>query len=355
MKSFNEFVSIGHPDSTADAITSHILDRHLEIDPMTRYAVECQIKDHHVTLAGEITSKANFDKYELTGMVKSAINAIGYTHDYAKKWPDGATLDASKVTVDFHLGQQSPDIAQGVDSDGWGDQGVFCGMATGDAKHRFMPLSRYYSNVIGKVIYAAALKGELPVGLDIKTLVTTDETFVERVIVAAPMLPSDETTAKRGISKIINDLIPRGFGPGEIIINGTGAFVIHSSVGDCGTTGRKLAVNFYGLDCPIGGGAPWTKDPTKADLALNLLCRYRAIRELVQNKNLKTVYVKMACCIGKPDVQVSVFDQNWCYVGETTEKIPVSETIDKMKLRQPIYFDLCKNGLFSKVDDLEMA
>lgn len=352
MKSFNEYVSIGHSDSTADAITSYILDRHLEVDQLTRYAVECQIKDQHVTLAGEVTSKAKFDKDDLTGMVREAISRIGYTNEYAKKWPDSATLNASKVTVDFHLGQQSPDIAQGVDADGWGDQGVFCGMATGDAQHGFMPLSRYYSNAIGKAIYNMALNGDLPVGLDIKTLVTTDENFVERVIVAAPMLPSDETTAKCGISKIIHDLIPSGCGPDEIIINGTGAFVIHSSVGDCGTTGRKLAVNFYGIDCPIGGGAPWSKDGTKADVALNLMCRHRAVRELVANPDMKTVYVKMACCIGKPEVQVAVFDAKWNQIKETTEKLSVRNVVQALKLDKPIYFNLCKNGLFTKVDAL---
>lgn len=350
MTSTCECVSLGHPDKTADAITSALLDAYLEKDPMTRYAVECQIKDNYVTLAGEVTSEANFSEEEITKIVIDAISAIGYTHEYASRWPVNTTLDASKVIVTQHISKQSPNIAQGVDNDGWGDQGVFEGMAVNDPLHGYMPLDRYYSHEICDRLYKAALVGKLPIGLDIKTQVSVDENFVEEVIVAAPMLKKDETLARSGIRSIIYDVIPRGCGPDNIIINGTGSYVIHSSIGDCGTTGRKLAVDFYGLNCPIGGGSPWSKDGTKADVALNLMARHFAVDFIRKCPSSEKVFVKMSCCIGRGAVLVSFLDENNKPIATPPVHLPPSAVIARLDLRKPIYFDLCRDGLFSKVD-----
>lgn len=344
-----ESVSIGHPDKIADAITSALLDAYLKKDPFVRYAVECQIKDNQVTLAGEVTSKASFSDEEITEIVVDAISDIGYTHDYASRWPEGATLDASKVVVTQHISKQSPNIAQGVNNDGWGDQGVFEGMAVNDPLHGYMPLDRYYSHEICDQLYKAAIFWKLPIGLDIKTQVTVDENFVTEVIVAAPMLEKDETLARAGIRSIIYDVIPRGCGPDNIVINGTGSYVIHSSIGDCGTTGRKLAVDFYGLNCPIGGGSPWSKDGTKADVSLNLFARHFAVDFIRKYPSSKRVFVKMSCCIGRGDVLVSVVDEDNLAISETIH-YPPSIAIEQFSLRKPIFFHLCRDGLFSVVD-----
>lgn len=254
MVSTCEQVSIGHPDKTADAITSAVLDAYLARDPRTRYAVECQIKDQNVVLAGEVTSDVELPTLEIVKTVTDAIDRIGYNHEYASRWPAGSTLDSSKVQVMQFISKQSPDIAQGVDVDGWGDQGVFAGMATNDAFHGYMPLDLWYSRWICNRLYTQALIGKIPIGLDIKTQVSMDENFVTEVVVAAPMMPEDRMFAESCIRAAIAGIIPYGCGPDRVIINGTGSYVIHSSIGDCGTTGRKLAVDFYGLNCPIGGG-----------------------------------------------------------------------------------------------------
>lgn len=345
-----ECVALGHPDRTADAITSYILDAYLRKDPKTRYAVECQIKDNYVTLAGEVTSKANFMREDIAALVRSAIHKIGYTSEYAWKWPKGATLDADKVVVQQFIGQQSPNIAQGVDRGGWGDQGVFCGMAVNDEKHGYMPLDRYYSHAICDALYNAARNGIIPIGLDIKTQVTTDENFVCEVIVAAPMQERDRILAESKIRKVISGIIPLGCGPDKVIINGTGSYVIHSSVGDAGTTGRKLAVDFYGLNCPIGGGAPWSKDGTKADVALNLLARYEAIRYIKKYPKMKQCIVKISCCIGRDDVWMTYFDEHGDVWDSKHINISQSDVIKLFDLRQPVFFGMCRDGLFSIVD-----
>lgn len=352
MVSTCEQVSLGHPDKTADAITSAVLDAYLEKDPMTRYAVECQIKDQNVVLAGEVTSKANLSTVDIVKTVVEAIDRIGYNREYARRWPNGATLDSSRVQVMQFISQQSPDIAQGVNADGWGDQGVFAGMATNDALHNYMPLDFWYAREICSRLYNQALIGKIPIGLDIKTQVSMDENFVTEVIVAAPMMPSNKTLADSCIRAVIRDVIPSGCGPDSVIINGTGAYVVHSSVGDCGTTGRKLAVDFYGLNCPIGGGAPWSKDGTKADVALNLATRFLAVEAIKANPGLKKAFVKCSCCIGRPEVRVALFDENNKQIDERCEKMFPSNIIEKFSLRKPIFFDLCRDGLFSKVDSI---
>lgn len=95
----SEYVTIGHPDRTADFISEYILDRFLERDPYTRYALEVQIKDDDVSLGGEVTSKADFSDEEIAGFVKDALRAIGYDEEYADKWGASNTIDPRLVKV----------------------------------------------------------------------------------------------------------------------------------------------------------------------------------------------------------------------------------------------------------------
>lgn len=259
MKSCSEYVSSGHSDKTADLIASYLLDEYIKHDPKTRFALEVQLKDHICNLAGEVTSTWKPETSELAYHVREAIRKVGYTAEYASKWPEGATLNADKVIVNNFIGQQSPNIAQGVDREGWGDQGTMMGMATTNgctSDYGYMPKDRYFSHEIGRRLYNAALKGEAPIGLDIKVLVSLTEGLnAEQIIVAAPMLPENEEEGKRFITTVVNDVLQEHHHTcDELLINGTGSYVIHSSVGDAGVVGRKLAVDFYGLNCPIGGG-----------------------------------------------------------------------------------------------------
>lgn len=334
----SEYVSLGHPDKVADFISSYVLDRYLEEDPLTRYALEVQIKDKYVTLGGEVTSNALFSSDEITEFVRTAVNQIGYTADYQKKWGKENIICGDELVVAQHIGQQSPDIARGVNANGWGDQGIFWGMATGNQQTNFMPKDFFLARKIGKHLFDIKYAG-----LDIKTQVTLSGEKIEEVIVAIPMLP------RHSEADIANAVIWCCDGERDynLVVNGTGKFTRHGSVGDCGTTGRKLAVDFYGGNCRIGGGSPWTKDGTKADLTLNLLARKLAVEHLQSHPDLEEVHCAISCHIGSPEILVVYFDKQMNELGARRKNIYPAQLIDKFKLNTPRFADMCRNGLFA--------
>ena len=154
----SEWVSLGHPDKMADFISCYILDRYLEQDPMTRYALEVMIKDNIVTLGGEITSKAQYSAEDIAAFVRVAVNQIGYTRAYQLFWGEENTISGNNVLVAEHISQQSPDIAQGVNKSGWGDQGIFWGMATNTPETDYMPKDHWLAKKIGKHLTVFFLK-----------------------------------------------------------------------------------------------------------------------------------------------------------------------------------------------------
>lgn len=349
----SECVSLGHPDKVADYVASYLLDRYLERDPAARFAMECQIKDSYVTLGGEVTSAAGFREDEIADMVRSAIREIGYTAAYASRWPAGATLDADRVDVVAHIGRQSPDIARGVDSDGWGDQGIFWGMASRSPETGGMPLDIHLARGLCAELHGMALDGRLDAGLDIKSQVSVDAFGrVDRVVVAIPLLDGDTVAEVRcAVERFVSE---RADGTPEITVNGTGAYVRHASQGDCGTTGRKLAADLYGGNCRIGGGCPWGKDPTKADVALNAYARRKAVEFLASHAGfgLDEVHVAISCCIGRRDIRVEYLDGRMGSVAAETESRPVREIIAELGLDAPVYASLCRDGLVEGVDGL---
>ena len=348
----SEFVAPGHPDKIADGVVSYLLDRYLERDPNVRYAMECQIKDSHVTLGGEVTSTYTMTEDELKRHVRDAICAIGYTPEYARRWGADNCIDPDALDIVAHIGAQSPDISQGVDADGWGDQGIFWGMATGTEATGFMPLDHTIAKRLGMWLYEAALNGVLHIGLDIKTQVTVNDGLVNCVVVAAPTKTEADADGLR--EKVVDWLEANSpyAGTDSIIVNGTGAYVRHASAGDCGTTGRKLAVDFYGGNCRIGGGCPWGKDATKADVTLNVYARHLALE--MQGKVGGTVYCALDCCIGRREVGVVYLDDHLNEIGTTRINRPASEIVAEMGLRRPVWEFKCRNGLFA-VPDAERA
>ena len=359
MTSSSEFVSQGHPDRTCDSVASYLLDEYLRHDPKTRFALEVQMKNTICNLAGEVTSKWHPTDDWTAELVREAIRNVGYTDEYASKWPDRATLDAERVVVNNFIGQQSPNIAQGVDREGWGDQGCFMGMATNEKEYGYMPRDKYFANAIGTSLYKAALSGEAKIGLDIKVLVSIkDEHVIEQVIVAAPMTFMNSIMAKGFIKGVVDSIAERhDYKVNELIVNGTGSYVIHSTMGDAGVVGRKLAVDFYGLNCPIGGGTTWGKDGTKADVTLNIAARYFALREILENPDNKAIYTKLACCIGQSKCLVSFFNEKHEVYKEEQKDIIPSEITHKFGLDGSVpgmYWSLCENGLFHYVDELAL-
>ncbi|MBQ3117500.1 MAG: methionine adenosyltransferase domain-containing protein [Alphaproteobacteria bacterium] len=327
-----EFVSLGHPDKTADFITCVLLDTLLLQDKNLKYAVEVMIKDNTVVLGGEISGNIRTDN--LTEIVKKALRTIGYDERYASLWGDKA-INIHKINVINLIGVQSGEILQGVNQNGWGDQGVFAGYACQGPDN--MPLELTLARHLNTALYETAKKSDT-LGLDIKTQITLDETgHIHTAIVAIPMLEKTDLT-----DFIIQTL---GQKPDKLIINGTGAYTVHSSIADCGITGRKLACDFYSLACPVGGGSPWTKDASKADLTLNLYARKLACQHLKDNDEC---FVYLSSCIGQAELPSAVIKTIKNGISEVQtiniDLIP-SEIIRLVGLDKPIFAHLCQNGL----------
>lgn len=347
MKTTSEYVSLGHPDAVADFIVSYLLDRYLEKDPKVRFAMECQIKDNFVTLGGEVTSTADIDDATIRKHVRDAVREIGYSEVNADWWGRDNTIDPSALNITIHVSKQSPDIAQGVDADGWGDQGIMWGMAVSDGNTEMMPKDHYIAKRIGMELYEMAKEGRLDIGLDIKTQVTMECGIVRDVIVAAPMTRTKEAIpVKAVVNYVVSACSPESIRLYGIRVNGTGAYVRHASQGDCGTTGRKLAVDFYGGNCRIGGGCPWGKDPTKADVTLNIYARILAQR-MLEKMGCDRVYCAVSCCIGRREIDIVYFDENMKEIASTTENRPAHEIIAELGLNAPVFAFKKRNGLFS--------
>lgn len=342
MIKFSEYVSLGHPDKVADYISQYVLDRYIEKDPDTRYAVEVQIKDANVTLGGEVNSKARFDEFQLSRFVREAVRDIGYTAAYQDRWGVQNVAADTDLVIHGRISQQSPDIAQGVDNRGWGDQGIFFGYASPFSTFGYMPYEHTIAKRLCKALFECGMEG---VGLDIKTQIVTEDGIIRKVIVAVPLLYDN-------LMKPITDFIRskvrqrKGDADYELIVNGTGRYVQHGTIADCGTTGRKLAVDFYGGHCKIGGGSPWTKDASKADLTLNLVARNTALgyaRELGRSVN-----TSLACCIGKQEVDFCVQETNGVVIAEGKENFDQKTLRHAYGLDRPIYASMCKWGLFGE-------
>ncbi len=332
MKKTAEAVSLGHPDKTADYISSYILDRMIAQDVHVKYAVEVMIKGNTVVLGGEITG--NVVLTNLEDFVKNALREVGYDERYADIWGNYA-LNIRDVKVINLIEQQSGEINQDVVQDGWGDQGVFVGYAC--KGNGFISKEQYLARYLNNALYIKARENK-NLGIDIKTQITLNHYgHIETVVVAIPMLEPEDLTFF-----IIKTL---GAMPDNLIVNGTGSFKTHSSIADCGVTGRKLACDFYGTAAPLGGGSPWTKDGSKADVTLNIYARHLALQYLEDNDEC---FVYLSSCIGRaklPSATVKTIKD-----GVTTATtIEVSkksfELVEELDLNKPIFAKLCWNGL----------
>lgn len=331
MQKTAEAVSLGHPDKISDYISSYILDRLIEQDSSVKYAVEVMIKGNTVVLGGEVKGDVSLAK--LKEYVIAALAQIGYDENYAKIWGAYA-IEPQKVEVINLIGQQSADINKGVEADGWGDQGVFVGYACKGAGHINKEL--FLARKLNKALYEKARKSN-NLGLDIKTQITLNDDKIETAIVAIPMLRDEDLT-----SFVTQTL---GETPENIIINGTGRYTFHASVADCGVTGRKLACDFYSTACPVGGGSPWTKDASKADLTLNIYARKLAVENLQDNDEC---FVYLSSCIGKAELPSGLIktikngevENRFLYCNQRPKNL-----IKYLGLDRPIYCRLCAEGL----------
>jgi S-adenosylmethionine synthetase len=278
----SESVSEGHPDKVADQISDAVLDAILAQDPRSRVAAETLVKDNLVVLAGEITTNArvNFD-----AIARKTIRRIGYTDPLIG-------FDTNTCTVIVAYGEQSRDIAQGVDEgkgldldQGAGDQGLMFGYAC-DETPGLMPLPIYLSHRLVERQAEVRRDGRLPwLRPDAKSQVTVryvngKPDSIETVVLSTQHAPgiAHKQLEEAVIENVIKPVLPKHLVKGKLkyLVNPTGAFEIGGPKGDCGLTGRKIIVDTYGGSAPHGGGAFSGKDPSKVDRSAAYAARYVA-------------------------------------------------------------------------------
>ena len=276
----SESVSGGHPDKMADQVSDAILDAILEQDTSARVACETLVKTGMVVLAGEVTTSAVID-YER--IVRDVVTGIGYNSSEV-------CFDGESCAVINALGQQSPDIAMGVDredkeSQGAGDQGLMFGYASNETDV-LMPAPITYSHRLVEKQAELMKSGKLDfLRPDAKSQVTfryenNKPVAIDAVVLSTQHSPEISQADLKGavMDEIIKPVLPAEWlnADTQYHINPTGNFVIGGPVGDCGLTGRKIIVDTYGGMARHGGGAFSGKDPSKVDRSAAYAGRYVA-------------------------------------------------------------------------------
>lgn len=333
----SESVTEGHPDKIADQISDAILDSLLSQDAKSRVAVETLITTGQVHVAGEVTTNGYAD---VMSIVRDTVLDIGY--DSSDKGFDG-----NSCGVSLSIGQQSQDIAQGVDDayetrldssvdpldlQGAGDQGLMFGYACNDTAE-LMPLPISLAHKLAQQLSAVRKSGELGyLRPDGKTQVTIeydgDKAVAINTIVISSQHSADVDVAKKLTPEIIESVINPVLAQVDLpksdlrtLINPTGRFVIGGPMGDAGLTGRKIIVDTYGGMARHGGGAFSGKDPSKVDRSAAYAMRWVA-KNIVAAGLADRCEVQVAYAIGKAQ-PVGLFVETF-----GTEKIPVSRIQD---------------------------
>lgn len=368
----SESVTEGHPDKIADQISDAILDSLLEQDPASRVAVETLITTGQVHVAGEVTTNGYAD---VMGIVRDTVIGIGY--DSSVKGFDG-----NSCGVSISIGQQSPDIAQGVDDafehrvasaadpldlQGAGDQGLMFGYACDDTKE-LMPLPIWLAHELAQQLSKVRKSGALPyLRPDGKTQVTIeyegDKAVALDTVVISSQHSEDVDVQKQLTPEIIAQVIDPVLAKIDLprkdmrtLINPTGRFVIGGPMGDAGLTGRKIIVDTYGGMARHGGGAFSGKDPSKVDRSAAYAMRWVA-KNVVAAGLARRCEVQVAYAIGKAQ-PVGVFVETFGTETVPVQKIQSAVTsvfdlrpaaiIRDLNLKRPIYSATAAYGHFGR-------
>jgi S-adenosylmethionine synthetase len=368
----SESVTEGHPDKIADQISDAILDSLLSQDAKSRVAVETLITTGQVHVAGEVTTNGYAD---VMGIVRDTVIEIGY--DSSVKGFDG-----NSCGVSISIGQQSQDIAQGVndafehrvdsavdplDLQGAGDQGLMFGYACDDTKE-LMPLPIYMAHQLAQQLTAVRKSGALGyLRPDGKTQVTIEYDGDKAVAIDTIVISSQHAEEVDVIAKLTPEIIELVINPVlskidlpqknvRTLINPTGRFVIGGPMGDAGLTGRKIIVDTYGGMARHGGGAFSGKDPSKVDRSAAYAMRWVA-KNVVAAGLARRCEVQVAYAIGKAQ-PVGVFVETF-----GTETVPVAKIqeavlsvfdlrpaaiIADLNLLRPIYSATAAYGHFGR-------
>ena len=300
----SESVSEGHPDKICDRISDAILDAYLIKNKnhpdvlKTRVACEAMATTNNVILAGEYRSPAG--DIDIDSIVRRVVRDIGYKQD-------GFHHETLKITNLLHA--QSIEIAQGVDNDGAGDQGIMFGYACNETPE-LMPAPIHYAHKILQALAQARHDGEMRLQPDAKSQLTVEYQAGKPVSVKSIVLSHQHVDglSSDDIRKIvephIHDTLPSGWISNDTIwhVNPTGKFVIGGPDGDAGLTGRKIIVDTYGGACPHGGGAFSGKDFTKVDRSAAYMARYIA-KNIVAAKLATHCEIQLSYAIGVSEPQ----------------------------------------------------
>jgi S-adenosylmethionine synthetase len=353
----SESVTEGHPDKIADQISDAVLDAFLAQDPMSRVACEALLTTGLVVVAGEITSKG---KVNIQDLVRKTITEIGYTR--AK-----FGFDAETCGIMESVHAQSPDISQGVDTGGAGDQGLMFGYAC-DETPELMPLTISLAHKLTRRLSEVRKKGILPyLRPDGKSQVTIEykngkPKRIHTVVISSQHAP-DVTQAKIRkdiIEKVIKPVLPKKLVDSKIVyhINPTGKFVVGGPMGDTGLTGRKIIVDTYGGVGSHGGGCFSGKDPTKVDRSASYMARYVA-KNIVAAGLCTEVEVQLAYAIGVPEpVSIHVDDFGTGVIHHDKLVKIIRKNFDMtpkgivktLNLRRPIYKKTAAYGHFGRTE-----
>lgn len=354
----SESVTEGHPDKIADQISDAILDAILEQDPTARVACETLVTTGLAVVAGEITTTATVNYKQV---IRDTINEIGY-NDASYGY------DSNTCSVMDAIGTQSPDIAQGVDTGGAGDQGLMFGFACNETAE-LMPLPIQLAHNLTRRLSDARRSGELSyLRPDGKSQVTVEyrdgKPFrVDAVVISTQHAEevSNETLRADILEKVIKSTVPADLidENTKYHINPTGRFVVGGPMGDAGVTGRKIIVDTYGGYAPHGGGAFSGKDPTKVDRSAAYMARYIA-KNIVAAGLADKCTVQLAYAIGVAEpVSVFVDTHGTGQVDETRLSEAVRKNfeltpkgiIETLDLRRPIFKQTAKFGHFGRTND----
>jgi len=354
----SESVTEGHPDKIADQISDAILDGVLEQDSHGRVACETLVTTGLVIIAGEITTKGYVD---FPAVARGVIRDVGYTR--AKYGFDYETCG-----VISSIDRQSPDIAQGVDTGGAGDQGLMFGYACTETP-QLMPMPIVLAHQLVKRLAECRKQGIIDwLRPDGKSQVTVEHDGNKPVRVDAVVISTqhssevtNEEIAEAIQEKVIDPIIPEDLldKDTKVHINPTGRFVVGGPQGDCGVTGRKIIVDTYGGVGSHGGGAFSGKDPSKVDRSASYMARYIA-KNCVAAGLAERLEIQLAYAIGVAEpvsLLVDTFGTERLS-EETIEEMIRSHfsltphaIIDSLNLRQPIYRKTAAYGHFGREDE----
>jgi S-adenosylmethionine synthetase len=353
----SESVTEGHPDKIADQISDGVLDAILAQDPVARVACETLVTTGLAVVAGEITTKGTIDTQHI---VREVIRDVGYTR--AK-----FGYDADTCAVLSALHEQSPDISQGVDTGGAGDQGLMFGFACRETAE-LMPLPIMLAHKLVRGLSDLRRSNGVDyLRPDGKSQVTVEyengkPVRIDAIVLSTQHSPdvTQDTIRQDLTERIISKVIPADMmdAATKIFVNPTGRFVTGGPHGDAGVTGRKIIVDTYGGYAPHGGGAFSGKDPTKVDRSACYMARYIA-KNIVGAELADRAMVQLAYAIGVADPVSVLIDT------EGTGRVPdemLTDLVrkhfaltprgimDTLNLRRPIYRKTAAFGHFGRTE-----